>query len=125
MASKRARWYVALLVVLALYITYRFALHLMVEAKLDEIRKQGYPVTLAELDKWYQQPPPGENAADVYEQAFARYDRWKTNELVTQILGEPIELKYRLRKTIPGWIKVKRKIDLLPGSWQGEAAIGF
>ncbi|MGA2603039.1 MAG: hypothetical protein ABSG14_02300 [Verrucomicrobiia bacterium] len=62
---------VVVLVLAAIYVAYRYTLHRMVESKLDEIRKQGYPVTLAELDKWYPQPPPGENAADVYAQAFA------------------------------------------------------
>jgi hypothetical protein len=71
MASKRARrWYIAILVVLSLYTAYRCTLHLMVKARLDEIRRQRYPVTLAELDKWYPQAPPGDNAADVYLQAF-------------------------------------------------------
>jgi hypothetical protein len=58
------------LVLAALYGAYRYTLHRMVEAEIDAIRKQGYPVTLAELNKWYPQPPPGQNAADVYLQAF-------------------------------------------------------
>lgn len=61
---------VVLLVLVALYAAYRYTLHRMVEAKLDEIRKQGYPATLAELDKWYPTPPRGENVADVYLEAF-------------------------------------------------------
>ena len=66
-ASRRLRTALVVVLVLgALYIAYRYTLHRMVEAKLDEIRQQGYPVTLAELDKWYPQPPPGENAAEVY-----------------------------------------------------------
>jgi hypothetical protein len=53
-ASRRLRnALVVVLVLAALYTAYRYTLHRMVEAKLDEIRKQGYPVTLAELDKWY------------------------------------------------------------------------
>jgi hypothetical protein len=66
-------WRIALVVLLTLlgaYAAYRYTLHRMVEAKLDEIRKQGYPVTLAELDKWYPQPPLGENAAQVFTEAF-------------------------------------------------------
>jgi hypothetical protein len=116
MASKRARrWYVALLVIVALYVAYRYTLHRMVEAKLDEVRKQGYPVTLAELDKWYPQVPPGENAADVYAQAFAHYDRWTTNELVTPVSYEPPKRgPHNLRLTSNGWVRVERKIDLLP-----------
>jgi len=45
-------------------------LNCQVDAKLAEIRKAGYPVTLEELDAWYPYPE-GENAADVYEEAFA------------------------------------------------------
>lgn len=71
-ASRRLRTaLVVVLVLAALYGAYRYTLHRMVEAKLNEIRKQGYPVTLAEIDKWYPQPPPGENAAGLYEQAFS------------------------------------------------------
>ncbi len=56
----------------------------MVEAKLDEIRKQGYPVTLAELDKWYPQVPAGQNAADIYLQAFAKFSKWNTNSMIVK-----------------------------------------
>jgi hypothetical protein len=74
--ATRRRLRTALVIVLALaalYAAYRYTLHRMVEAKLDEIRKQGYPVTLTELDKWYAQPPPGENAADAYLDIFHHY----------------------------------------------------
>src|SRR5258708_25304175 len=70
-AFRRMRTALIIVFILAaLYAAYRYTLHRMVEAKLDEIRKQGYPVTLAELDKWYPQVPSGENAANVYLQAF-------------------------------------------------------
>ena len=62
---------VVVLILSALYVAYRYTLRRRVEAKLDEIRKQGYPATLAELDEWYPQPPPGENAADLYLKAFS------------------------------------------------------
>ena len=83
---RQRRWPRRLLIVFlvlgCLYGVYRYTLYRMVEAKLDEIRKQGYPVTLAELDKWYPQVPPGENAAEVYTQAFAHCDRfWGTNSI--------------------------------------------
>jgi len=39
--------------------------------KLDAIRQAGYPVTLAELDGWYVEPPAAENAAPLYAKAFA------------------------------------------------------
>jgi hypothetical protein len=73
-ASRRLRTaLVVVLVLAALYSAYRYTLHRVVETKLDELRKQGYPVTLVELDKWYPQPPPGQNAADVYTEAFKHY----------------------------------------------------
>ena len=39
--------------------------------KIDAIRQAGYPVTLAELDAWYAKPPPTENGATLYGDAFA------------------------------------------------------
>jgi hypothetical protein len=66
---------VVLFVLVSTYAAYRYTLHRMVEAKLDEIRKQGYPVTPAELDKWYPQPPPAENAATTYIEAFSKMQR--------------------------------------------------
>lgn len=81
--SRKRRWprrVLTVLIILApLYAIYRFTLYRMVEDKLDAIRKQGYPVTLADLDKWYTQPPPGENAADVYMAAFAQL-KWAKYE---------------------------------------------
>jgi hypothetical protein len=40
-------------------------------AKLDAISQAGYPVTLAELNAWYVEPPAAENAAPLYGEAFA------------------------------------------------------
>src|SRR5437660_1341368 len=84
------RWRRMLVVILglaALYAAYRFTLHFIVEAKLDAIRKQGYPVTLAELDKWYPQPPPGENAAAIYRTALAKNVKLGDEELSLPIVG--------------------------------------
>jgi len=44
----------------------------MLASKLEAILKQGYPVTLAELDKWYPQVLAGGNAADAFGAAFTR-----------------------------------------------------
>src|ERR1035441_7349198 len=65
--------------IMALYFIYRHALALGIQARIDAIHHAGFPATCAELDKWYPQPPAGENAADVYGQAFAHYQMW-TNE---------------------------------------------
>jgi len=42
-----------------------------IEAKLAAIRQVGEPVTPAELNQWYVEPPAAENAAALYAQAFA------------------------------------------------------
>ncbi|MFH0911696.1 MAG: hypothetical protein V1918_09365 [Planctomycetota bacterium] len=52
--------------------TFRSVTGKRIEAKLDEIRAAGCPVTLEELDAWYP-TPQGENAADYYEDAFRAY----------------------------------------------------
>lgn len=41
------------------------------DQRINAISKQGYPVTLAELDAWYKPVPPLENAALTYLEAFA------------------------------------------------------
>ncbi len=65
---------------IALYFVYRHSLALSIQARIDAIHHAGFPATCAELDKWYPQPPAGENAADVYEEAFAHYETW-TNQV--------------------------------------------
>lgn len=40
------------------------------EAKIEALRTQGAPTTIAELELWYPPPPEGENAAVVYQEAF-------------------------------------------------------
>lgn len=41
-----------------------------ITAKLEAIRQAGQPVTAAELNATYPEPPTGENAAPLYEEAF-------------------------------------------------------
>jgi hypothetical protein len=38
--------------------------------RIEAIRAQGYPTTVAELDAWYPSPPGSSNAAQIYVQAF-------------------------------------------------------
>ena len=61
---------VVALILLAGYTAYRLILKARVRAELAWFAEAGYPTTLEELDAWYPTPPPGENAADVYLQAF-------------------------------------------------------
>ena len=60
----------------ALYLVYRYSLSSAIQGRLDSIRRSGLPATCAELDKWYTEPPAGENASDVYHEAFAHYESW-------------------------------------------------
>jgi hypothetical protein len=78
----------ATLVLLAVaYTAYRYTLRHLVDAKLDAIRRKSYPVTLAELDKWYPQPSTGENAADIYLAAFAQFAPEEKSDTNLPIVG--------------------------------------
>jgi hypothetical protein len=79
--SRHRRWWIFLLIaavgLVGLFVLYRMRQTDRIEAKLDEIRRAGYPVTLEELNEWYPAPPPGEaNAADVLLAAFSKYKTW-------------------------------------------------
>src|SRR5664280_439474 len=69
-----------LVVLGGLYVTYRLSLSHAVQSRINLIHKAGFPATWVELDKWYRRPPPGENAADVYKDAFAHYNSWTNKE---------------------------------------------
>jgi hypothetical protein len=115
-ASRRLRTQLIVVLILpALYTAYRYTLHRMVESKLDAIRQQGYPVTLAELDKWYPQPPPGENAVEVYQEAFAHNVKLGDEELLLPVVGhaklpprgEP--LSQGMRESIAQYLKTNQE----------------
>jgi len=61
---------VVVVVALAAFGGYRVSLRRQVVALENEIRASGAPVTLAELNAWYETPPDGDNAARAYVQAF-------------------------------------------------------
>ena len=102
------------------WMLYLGALSREVEAKLAAIKKAGYPVTLQDLNAWYPYPE-GENAADVYEQAFAAlvdHDSEKWGDLpvvgggTMPELGEslPPDMKKRIAEFVAANAKA---IDLL------------
>ncbi len=51
------------------------------EDSTDALRAKGYPTTLEELEEWYLEPPPGENAAEYYVQAGILLNRSNFEEL--------------------------------------------
>jgi hypothetical protein len=72
--AHRARWWVLGAVAVMMFSTWaglRFHLRHQIGLRLDQIRAQGLPATLEELNHWYATPPPGHNAADIYLDAVA------------------------------------------------------
>ena len=74
--KRRGRWWrwplYALLVLAVAFSIFRYTVHRRVVNQINAIRDAGYPVTLEELDAWYEMPE-GKNAADVYLRAFAAF----------------------------------------------------
>jgi hypothetical protein len=56
---------------LVLFIAWRLILNRLLAAEMAAIHEQNYPVTLAELDRWYPRVPTEENSALVFRKAFA------------------------------------------------------
>ncbi|UCD49970.1 MAG: hypothetical protein JSW27_20875 [Phycisphaerales bacterium] len=60
-------WHVIAIVALALitaFVIFRLAGRAKLNGRFESMRAAGYPVTLTELDAWYEMPPYGENAAE-------------------------------------------------------------
>ncbi|MHC4207502.1 MAG: hypothetical protein ACYSTT_22840 [Planctomycetota bacterium] len=55
---------------------HRINLKSKLQARIDAIRAEGYPVTCVELDQWYKIPPNVENAAYTIADAFSCYKKW-------------------------------------------------
>ena len=55
------------------FVYFRLSLKSKLRARIDAIRADGYPVTCAELDKWYTIPENAENAAHTIIDAFWCY----------------------------------------------------
>jgi hypothetical protein len=61
------------LILVAGVVAFRIVLSNRVRRELNEMRAKGFPVTLEELNARYPQPPARQNAAEVYQKAFALY----------------------------------------------------
>jgi hypothetical protein len=73
---RRYKILIALFLILAGgFIAWRMYANHEVETRLAAIRAAGYPVTPVELDAWYPQVPPEENAAIVLLEAFQYFVR--------------------------------------------------
>jgi hypothetical protein len=71
------RWtmilFAVVLLILGAFATFRMMLRHTLDLRLQQTHQAGYWVALDELDEAYVQPPPGQNAADVYQKAFSAF----------------------------------------------------
>jgi hypothetical protein len=67
---------ILLIICIGAFAFFRLSLKSKLQARIDAIRAAGYPVTCAELDKWYKIPPNVENAAYTIRDAFSYYKKW-------------------------------------------------
>ena len=71
---------ILLLVGASAFALFRLSLRYKLRARIDAIRAAGYPVTCAELDKWYTIPENVENAAYTLMDAFSYYKKWNNDK---------------------------------------------
>jgi len=67
---------ILLLVCVGAFVFFRLSLKSKLQARIEAIRTAGYPVTCAELDKWYNIPENTENGAYTIIDAFSYYNQW-------------------------------------------------
>jgi len=81
---KRRRWpYIlalAIFLFVALFVAYRYWLQRRVEARIEAIRQQGYPVSGAELVAWQKRPPVDPRIVGLAPQAFTSADPWTSEQ---------------------------------------------
>ncbi|NQT01099.1 MAG: hypothetical protein HQ580_03690 [Planctomycetes bacterium] len=66
---------------LLLFVLFRVTGSLKLKKQIEILRTKGYPVTLEELDRWYNIPEGAKNGADVYMNAFSNYIKWDKEAL--------------------------------------------
>ena len=84
--NKRVRhrfklWHGIVGLLLLLFVLFRVSGSLKLKKQIEVLRNQGYPVTLEELDRWYNIPDGAKNGADVYTAAFSNYVKWDKEAL--------------------------------------------
>jgi len=84
--NKRVRrrfklWHGIVGLLLLLFVLFRISGSLKLKKQIEVLRNQGYPVTLEELDRWYNIPDGAKNGADVYIAAFSNYVEWESDDM--------------------------------------------
>lgn len=69
-------WHGIVALLLFLFVLFRVSGSIKLKKQITVFRNQGYPVTLEELDRWYNIPEGAKNGADVYMAAFSNYVKW-------------------------------------------------
>ena len=80
--KRRAMWWLILIVLVAglLWFTwFRWSVSRRLAAQIASLESQGYPVTLDQLDAWYQLPDGANNGADDYTEAFVWRVAWNND----------------------------------------------
>jgi len=67
---------ILLLIGIGYFVFFGLSLKSKLRSRIDAIRAAGYPVTCAELDKWYAMPENVENAAYTIMDAFGSFKKW-------------------------------------------------
>jgi hypothetical protein len=86
---------ILLLACIGLYVYYRLNQKSEFQARIDAIRAADYPVTCAELDKWYSIPENVENAAYTITDAFSYYKQWYKEKAESLPVVGPAKLPAR------------------------------
>ena len=109
--------------------------------KIEAIRQAGYPVTLAELNEWYAEPPPTENAASLYGEAFGAIAAVEAtspafltkNQQALELLHQavmlkhcryPIDLSKGINAPLPHLAKLRKAAQLLSQNAKSQAGKG-
>ena len=74
-------WHGIVALLLLLFVLFRVTGSLKLNKQIEAIRSRGHPVTLEELDRWYNIPQGAENGADIYMAAFSNYIEWDKEAL--------------------------------------------
>jgi hypothetical protein len=110
---------VALVILVGGYGLLRWRLKSQLQRRIDAIRAAGYPVTCAELDKWYSIPNDVENAAEVILDATMYYAAPNKPELMPvagqgELPGRAEPLSEETRQLVGQYLaQNKRALELL------------
>ena len=74
-------WHGIVLFLLLLFVLFHVTGSIKLKKQLKVLRSKGYPITLEELESWYNTPAVVENSADMYMDAFSNYVGWDREAL--------------------------------------------